>query len=247
MARKGEFNVNVEDFTNIEQRNVALLVEKIIRSKNMSQREFADTIQVSLATLTNIFRPSYNKLPTPNLIRKIAMQTADAQSTYEEIMKAGKLDLKRYPYIFGEKNTDIDIIINTEKDIIHQLAIITSNFEQRGFIEQTTINGLHFDYAIRFEDQQIKYWYFEIFAKVTSIEQLLKQFYFHIITNNGNPTHKYSLIVCDKQVYDRLSQITIPSLLTHVSIIYYENESFTETTLITACDTNNYEHELSVF
>ena len=122
-----------------------------------------------------------------------------------------------------------------------------ANFEQRGFIEQTTINGLHFDYAIRFEDQQIKYWYFDIFAKVTSIEQLLKQFYFHIITNNGNLTHKYSLIVCDKQVYDRLSQITIPSLLTHVSIIYYENESFTETTLITACDTNNYEHELSVF
>jgi transcriptional regulator with XRE-family HTH domain len=107
MAKKGDLgNIEELEFENENQKNVAILVAKILLQTGLSQKEFADKIQVSLATFTNILRPYYKKVPTVNLIRKISEQTENPEDTYNALMNAAKHDLQKYPYKYGTQNNE---------------------------------------------------------------------------------------------------------------------------------------------
>lgn len=88
MAKKG-YRKEVE-YKNEKQKECAEVILDIISSTGLSQEEFAKKMGVCLASLTNCLQPYRNRVPTINMLNRIASLSDDPNKYYKLLMtKAG--------------------------------------------------------------------------------------------------------------------------------------------------------------
>ncbi len=88
-------------FPNEKQKQVAIIIWNIVENSGLTQREFANSIGISLATLTNIYRPNNQKLPTPNVVRLISLRSDNPPFVYKQLMNLLDYNILKYPFHKG--------------------------------------------------------------------------------------------------------------------------------------------------
>ncbi len=241
--------VNIEEieFENEKQKQIAIVIADMIKSSGKTQKEFAEDLQISLATLTNIFRPAYNQVPSAKVIRKIADQTDTPEETYYKLMEIAHpdkfepynpIDLSRFRNIVDiEKsklpNQDGSFIFKFMKEIATiapNPEIDFTNLSNRGFPQFASV-----DYST--SDAPIDKWFIEFKAMSTVIYQRDVQEFFYRILKNGKKNIKYSIVTCAENALNEFMTVNANLIdSVYISVIVFKNDKFTETYLTTPHD-----------
>ena len=143
MAKKGD----LVDLTNVtfhseNQKQIAIIVQNILRESGLSQREFADVMQVSLATFTNILRPYKKQLPSRNVLRAVSLMSKQPKDTYNTLMRIAGYDTLKYPfhYVVDKAKTINTYRIKSHKGNIAYTTIVC-DYQPKGILVQQLITG----------------------------------------------------------------------------------------------------------
>ena len=103
MTRPRKKKYSLEDIKNNEQRALASYIKPIM--DGMTMRQFANAEpKISLATVSNIFAPNYNGVPTARLLKLLAQKISalsgdkPPEVIYEELLELCGYLKKDYPY-----------------------------------------------------------------------------------------------------------------------------------------------------
>ncbi len=135
-------NLNTKYFQNEKQKQIAILVRDIVINSGLTQKEFANSIGISLATLTNIYRPNNQKLPTPKVLRLISLKTDNPIVTYKQFMTLLGYDTLKYPfhYVVDKAKTIHTYRIKSHKGNITYTTIVC-DYQPKGILVQQLITG----------------------------------------------------------------------------------------------------------
>ncbi len=235
-------DINEMKFENERQKQAAIKIVDIIKESGKTQKEFAELLQVSLATLTNTFRPAYNQVPSIKLIRKIAEQTDDPKKTYNELMGIAHPD-DYEPYepsdaelpqnkalIEAQKsNRDSRIIFGFLKrieEIAPNPKLDYNHLTVRGFPRYASV-----DYSS--SNVPIDAWniQFNTGSKHGFPLSSIQEFFYDIL-KDGRKNTKYSYVTSSEAAYDELMSVKADIIAdVYISVILYKNDEFTETYL----------------
>ncbi len=233
MARKNElYKLKDAPFSNENQKQAAILISQILLESGLSQKEFAEKTRISLATLTNVFRPNYNKTPSIALIRKIAEQTDEPEVSYNLLMDAAGYEIASYPYEYASRTESIKIP-NERILLDFSSTVSTMNTHGRIAYDYNIGKSYRIDMLIDYSgtDAPIDYWAIDV--KDTSslglYDNVIKECLYRALTSEiSSEKTKFSFILTSKGVFDKLSSLCLPTLHQYVSAILYENGSFKE-------------------
>ena len=226
--------IDFDSIENAEQRSVAKLVANIIKEKNTSQEDFAKELGVSLASISNVFRPKFGRAPSIKLLTAIAKSTSNARETYTMLLEAGGYDVERYPYIFDSREEFRLSKKLSEQSIIASLSQMVLNSGIRCSIESSEMDRpSKFDYVIKYDDYKYDYWKADISVNTRDDINVIKEALYHVACDNSSEKTKYSIIVDNEKIFSELLQYKFPTLHNEFSIILFNNNSFVEGNLVT--------------
>lgn len=248
MAKKGDlYNIEEIEFKNMKQKAVAVIIAGILQESGLSQREFAEKIQVSQATFTNALRPYYGKVPTKNLIRSIASQARNPEEAYNEMMEAAGYEITKYPFSFSAVPPETIDTAEEEAKLRTDFMEALSQKNIFGNINTKAANhnGIKHDIVISFRDSKlpIDKWFIDVYTKFTLPREVARKYLYKIL-RCGRPAEKakYSIITNSTEVFNELCSIQIPALNLLVSAIYYDGADFKETYLSTSINPDNLDN-----
>lgn len=235
-------NIEGMTFEKEEQKQTAIEIARILKESGLTQQQFADELGISLATLTNIFRPAYNKVPSIKVIRKIADFTDSPEETYNFLMKTSKQDLNKHPYVIDINDLDnpgneIREIPMRDVSIIFHLSKIIQNItgKRMDFSGYTDVNIPRYGYVQFSGDYPISEWTFDFYTGFGYSKTDIMEFFYYILKSGAINT-KFSFVTNSKSVYEELISLN-DSIINkiHISVILFERGRYTETYI-----TNNH-------
>ena len=239
MAKKGNVSdIRETEYKDEKKKQTAILISDIIEESGLSQKKFAEKIQVSLATLTNALRPFHNKVPSKALLRKIAEQTDDPEDSYYSLMRAAGYDVKEFPYNIVD---NIGIVKVSEEKILFDLSSRISKMAIRGTISTDyKLKGAYpYDMAVEYIDENapINLWLVEVSISSRLPESVVKDFLYRASKKGLSVDKtKHSLITTSKRVVEEFKSLDIPALQLLMSVILYDNGAFNEYYIKTGID-----------
>lgn len=252
MTRPRKKKYTLDDIKNDEQRALASYIKP--KMEGMTLKKFAEAEpKISLATLSNIFAPAYNGVPTARILKllaqKISNLSGDSQPEiiYEELLKRCGYLLTDFPYEKPHSN----IIPLTEAQIRNALLMKLMNMSVKGCPKEDCCfkkhkgivnnKSLYHDLAIDYTDLEkapIAYWTFDFFITGSNDTFLLRNnlqtLFYMILTDETKNNVKYSIITNSEILYNELSSMKLPALNLYISAILYKNGDFKETYVDTA-------------
>lgn len=251
MTKPRKKKYELSDLTNAKQKEVAKILKPIIDSSGLTMRKFADLEpKISLTTLTSIFSPEYNGVPTPRILKLLSIKAANtvdklsAEDVYADLMSAADYNIFDYPFKQAEKHPIIiaeDSILLSFVTTISELPIKGVIDKRHVFRKKTTKPGststmyyyhdLTMDYTVS-KDAPIDYWALDVCIGVPS-KNILRNFFFMMLNDGTNERVKYSVITDLQEIYDEMTSMNIPALNLYISVILYKEDTFTETYLST--------------
>ncbi len=241
VPKKGDMN-NIEklDFENENQKKTAIIIAEILQKTGLSQKQFADRIQVSLASFTNTLRPYYKKVPSKTMLRKIADQLdeSERESAYNDLMMAAGYDLQKFPYRY---NSTLENMSTERKEAI-MLSLVSdlSKLPIQGIVKYdvNTPMGNKYDLSVEYKIREapIDRWYFEISRRLHASNDIYSRFFYHILSDGADERTKYSLVTETEGVFEKITSMKLPALHLHVSAILYKDDQIIEKHLATGID-----------
>ena len=241
MTKPRKKRYELSDLKNIPQKKVATILKPIIDNSELTMRKFADMEpKISLTTLTGIFSPDYDSVPTPRILKLLSIKAAkitklSAEDIYTDLMNAAEYNISDYPFNQAEKKA----LTNTEDSILLSFVTAISELPIKGVIDKRHyfrkskdfFHDFTMDYTAS-KDAPIDYWTVDVYVGVSS-KSILRNFFFNLLNDGTDERVKYSLITDSQEIYDEMTSMSIPALNLHISAILYKGEKFTETYLNT--------------
>ncbi len=246
--RKKKYDLS--DIKNPEQRAVATILKPIIDGIGWTMKEIAKyPPSTSLTILNSMFNPETDGVASPRTYKNTAIKFAKlndklvAEELYIELMKAAKLDYRRYPFDQSEP-AELQLAEDTIKSELMPLIINLpipckmpkvhyfrepEVIERDGYSQKSYFyHDLTCDYSSS-EEAPIKYWAIDIYSGIAGISSPLKSFFYNILADGTDCSVKYSIVTDSKELFDKVTSMSIPSLKQIVSAIYFDGNTFTET------------------
>lgn len=224
-------------FENENQQNCAIELATLLDMLGLTQRELAQKAGVSLATITNQFRPAYGSPLTINSILKISNQTEYPEDTYNKLMDAAGHDRYRYPYRIDQIDP-LDLSVRTttvglDRDtsiIFRFIDKIQNDYDKTVVLGQLSGRGIprlaFIDYSN--SDMPISEWNIEFHTGFGFPAPTVHEFFYRIL-KEGKTKVKYSFITNSQQVYDELTSFTTNIIEgIYISVILCKDGTFTE-------------------
>jgi hypothetical protein len=248
MTRPRKKKYSLEDIKNNEQRALASYIKPIM--DGMTMRQFANAEpKISLATVSNIFAPNYNGVPTARLLKLLAQKISTLSGDkppeviYEELLELCGYLKKDYPY---DKPLDSNLSL-TEATIMNAVLMRVMNLpikgtpKERFYFEKKLSNGaveyyghdLTIDYS-DIKDIPLDYWLFDIQLGTFVTPNVLRDSFYRMLNEETSNNAKYSIVTDSETLFNELSFMAIPALNLYVSAILYKDGIFKESYAKTA-------------
>lgn len=242
MARKLRVTAEEQKFLNNNQKNVAKIVEEILVSSRLTKSQFAETCEVSMGTITNIFRPNFNRVPSIDVIKKIALVTNDPETYYKKLIKAAGYDISLYPLKKeGDSTKEKAIEFDEHCNLLVNIWIDNLHIKAARQMPET-LNKRKFDFTYKITDTPtFKTWNMRTGFAMTASVGAINDFFASIMLDGVSSTTKYSLITNSKDMLEELQSYDLSNLNTFISVIWIDGNEINEFYLETALDYSNIE------
>lgn len=226
MSKPRKRRVDTATITNDKKREVAKIVEQLIKESGLTQKEFAKATGVGYSTISNLLSHTKQKIPSSKILKKIASYASDSKKCYIDLMyAAGYIDMEEA--LSFNPGTQIlrNRLYDSKKE---QLIKKIEDFTNGTFCRSGNNN---FDISLVAEK-------FEIVEWNISFQSEVKDFVWSILLDGANPLHKYSIYIEETDVLNDLLQLNLPSLNVAISVIKNEDGKYIETYVSTGFDTD---------
>lgn len=249
--------IDFDKIKNLEKRKVAEIVKEIIDASGKTQKEFARDAGIGTATITNIFSPSYNKLPSDRVLHFIAKQSSDYSFYFEELIHA-KGESDTIPIFLDDEDSSLELFTNGAIERNQYTNFLVQNLQKQSsgacypeFADITEL-GLTQAFPLTFVfKNEGKLWkvmyYTPTMLKKFRFNSVIDDFIWRVLTDGAKSNTKYSLFIADAKDTSPLTTLDLPTLLTTISILSIDNHDIQTGNLIeeyinTGTNKNDFEN-----
>ena len=216
---------------NANKEKLSLLIREIVNETGLSYRKFVSKADFSLSTLTNIFNPSYTKLPSPTVLRKIAIQSKEPEKKYNMLLELCGYEKSNYP--FSQPSSILESDYST---ILLPKALANPSIKLDKIFEPQN----PFDFIFTISDNNFcNCWKIEISPyMLKSVEEFLLK----CLKDTDGQNTKYSLITNNPEIIDLFQDFNLNKFNAYISVICLTSGNvLIETVIPTALDSSNIE------
>ena len=223
-----ETKMNMET---VNKEELSLKVKEIVIKSGLSYRKFVQKADISLATLTNILNPSYTKLPSPTVLRKIALMSKEPERNYNMLMELCNYDISNYP--FSQPSSMLES--EYSRILLPRLLANPSIKLDKIFELQNP-----FDFIFSVSDNEFcNTWKIEIHSFIL---HSIDEFILNCLKDVNGQQTKYSLITNNPKIIDLFRDFNFSKFNAYLSIICLTpGDILTETVIPTALDSSGIE------